>query len=100
MGNSKAYFKMIPELADHFNVSVDYLLGRGDRETYNLTNITNSVVSQGNNSKSTGQSIFFKNSKEEELLRIFRLLTVKEQNKILNYAFTLEEEFTDNKSDS
>ena len=46
-GNSKSYFKIIPELSEYFNVSADFLLGRtNDPLPQNINNpvINNKVM--------------------------------------------------------
>ena len=94
-GKSAAYFKMIPELCNHFQVSADYLLERSD----NITNINNSVVAQGQNAKAINKTNNIENNhtnqnstlEETELLRIFNSLDVRGRLKILNLAFELEE---------
>ena len=67
-GKREPNFSTIQKLADYFNVSVDYLLGRTEEIT-----ATNETISE-------------LNIKEEEILEIFRKLNEEKQNKVIGYA--------------
>lgn len=78
------------KIADYFNVSVDYLLGRADttREinSHNTIRGNNNIIGNGNN-------ICEKPSEQETaLLNIFKKLDVIRQAQLLSYAAELEKE--------
>lgn len=74
-------------LANSLNTSVDYLMGWSDNSVSVGTN--NGVI--GSNSGDI--HIETASSKEEEeLLRIFKKLNVRQRNKLLTLAFELEED--------
>jgi len=79
------------KIADYFKVSTDYLLGRTEGDNFNANAITNSVIAQGHNSNAVNGSDPSMTTKELELFRIFRMLNTKEQNQILQVAFSLED---------
>lgn len=75
-------------LADHLEISVDYLLGRTG--TYTASHISNSAVAQGNNSKAiNGKGDT--SMEEAELFRIYSMLNPKQRHKLMGLAFELEE---------
>ena len=81
------------KLAEFFNVTIDYLLGRSEDNggIYYASNINGSNVVQGNGSVTIGENTEI--SKEEaEILRIYNDLDVRGRNKLLNFAFELEDE--------
>ena len=89
----------LTRIADYFDCSVDYLLGRTDEPalTSNIIdgNITDSAVVQDshhNNVTINGSSERKLTDEETELLRLFNFLDVRRRTKILDLAFTLEEE--------
>ena len=69
-------FKTIEKLADFFDVSVDFLLGRNN-EALSTPDYTSNKVSPA------------LSETEQELIRIFRSVSVREQTKILSYAFEI-----------
>lgn len=80
------------ELAEFFEVTIDYLLGRSEERTYSYhaSNIKDSQFVQGNGSVIIGSN--FRISKEEaEILRIYRLLDVRDRAKLISVAFELED---------
>lgn len=87
---------IICKLADLFNCNPAYLMG-WTADCHEIQSaITNSAVVQGNNAS----TLIVKNGSVHEheisdqaveLLRIFELLTVKEQTELLSFAFELEE---------
>ena len=80
-------------LADFFGVTLDYLLGRtADRNnSYFASNISGSNFVQGSGSVSIGD-IETTTKEEAELLRIYRALDVRRRAKLLNAAFSLEDD--------
>lgn len=81
-------------LADLFGVSLDYLLGRtAERNSsYFASNISGSNFVQGSGTVSVVEADA--TTKEEaELLRIYRALDVRSRAKLLNAAFSIEDEF-------
>jgi len=91
-GRLKPSFEAIVKIADYFNVSVDYLIGR--TENILASNITNSAVAQGNNSKAINGNEAEKahTAEEMKLLEIFNMLDAKKRHKLMGVAFELEEE--------
>ena len=86
--------KTAAELADFFGVSLDYLLGRtNDRNnSYFASNINGSNIVQGNGSVTVNDGDV--SSKEEaELIRIYQSLDVRGRAKLLNAAFSIEDEY-------
>ncbi|GHU59292.1 hypothetical protein AGMMS49975_26730 [Clostridia bacterium] len=79
-------------LANFFDVSVDFLLGRTDerRSVYNATNIPDSQLVQGNGTIEVNGGRTFLSREESELVRVYRVLGVKDGLKLLDYAFKLE----------
>lgn len=89
----------VARIADYLDCSVDYLLGRTNEPslTANIINgnITDSAVVQDshhNNVTINGSSERKLTDEETELLRLFNFLDVRRRTKILDLAFTLEEE--------
>jgi transcriptional regulator with XRE-family HTH domain len=100
-GVSKTYYNNLAKIADYFNVSADYLLGRGtnfingsvsgnaivqgiNRGNVNINgNVNQSDIKQLRSGKLCEE--------EEELLKIYRKLNLKNRNKLLSLAFELEE---------
>ena len=84
---------MAESLADFFGVTLDYLLGRtADRNnSYFASNISGSNFVQGSGSVSIGD-IETTTKEEAELLRIYRALDVRRRAKLLNAAFSLEDD--------
>jgi transcriptional regulator with XRE-family HTH domain len=92
-GKSKPSSDAIIRLADYFNVSADYLLGRTHESTFTASNISNSAVVQSVNNS----SVTVNNGSEQllsdelsELIRIYNSLDVKKRMKMLQFAFSLE----------
>lgn len=95
----------LSKLADYFNVSVDYLIGKTDEQTntYHANNINSNFV-QGDNSG----SISIKNieqkpkeiqqndlSKEEiGILKVYRSLDIRDRAKFMNFVFDMEDKVT------
>lgn len=87
----------VSAVASFFGVSPLWLLGESENRSGTANNIQNSAVVQGSNAT----TLIVRNGKdsettlseqEAELLRIYRLLSVKGQTKLLSYAFGLEAE--------
>ena len=96
-------------LADYLDISIDYLLGRTEKQsnTYysnNINNMNDSSVIQGSNSGSISiKNIEHKSketqqndlSKEEtEILNIYRSLDVRNRTKFMNFVFEMEDKTT------
>jgi len=89
----------LAKIADYFGCSVDYLLGRTNEPSL-ATNIIDgnatksAVVQSSHHSNVTinDNSGCQLTDEETELLRLFNFLDVRRRTKILNLAFTLEEE--------
>ena len=105
VGKSKPSTDELCILADYFNVSADYLLGRTNEQTNNCysNNISDNSFNnfmQGNIIKgdtsisvpsSTNKSTQL--SKEEtEILDIYRSLDIRNKSKFLNMIFDIEKE--------
>ncbi len=92
----------LSKLADYFNVSVDYLIGKTDEQTniYHANNINSNFV-QGNNSgsisikniehnlKETQQNNLSK--EEEEILNVYRALEARDRTKFMNFVFEMQD---------
>lgn len=86
------------KLAEFFNVTIDYLLGQSEDNSgiYYANNIKGSNFVQGNGSVTIdGKSEISK--EEAEILRIYNDLDVRGRNKLLNFAFELEDESKETK---
>ena len=87
------------KIADYLGCSVDYLLGRTD-DPLPLSNIIGGDVTGGTVVQATHHSSVVVHNggerpltdEEAELLRLFNAVDVKRRMKLLNLAFTLEEE--------
>lgn len=77
------------KIADYFNVSVDYLLGRtstfSDINSHNTISGDNNIIGNGN---SVGEKL---SEQEKALLDIFKKLNVIEQARLLSFAAELAE---------
>lgn len=95
----------LSKLADYFNVSVDYLIGKTEEQTNihyvnNINDINDSNFIQGNIIKgdtsisvpsSTNKSTQL--SKEEtEILNIYRSLEARDRTKFMNFVFEMQDE--------
>ena len=96
----------LSKLADYFNVSVDYLIGKTDEQmnTHHSNNINSSFV-QSNGSVTLGSvsvgSTFNSNSndislsKEEiGILEVYRSLDIRDRAKFMNFVFEMEDKAT------
>lgn len=86
-------------IADYLNCSVDYLLGRTDEPSSTSNVIGGSVNGGAVVQGSHHSSVVVHNggereltAEEAELLRLFNAIDVKRRMKLLNLAFSLEEE--------
>ncbi len=91
-GKKQPSREVAESLADFFEVTLDYLLGRtAERNnSYFANNISGSNLVQGSGSVSISD-IETTTKEEAELLRIFRALDVRERARLLNTAFALED---------
>ena len=91
-GKKQPSREVAESLADFFEVTLDYLLGRkAERNnSYFANNISGSNLVQGNGSVSISD-IETTTKEEAELLRIFRALDVRERARLLETAFALED---------
>ena len=93
----------LSKLADYFNVSVDYLIGKTDEQmnTHHSNNINSSFV-QSNSSVTLGSvsvgSTFNSNSndislsKEEiGILEVYRSLDIRDRAKFMNFVFDMDD---------
>lgn len=97
----------LSKLADYFNVSVDYLIGKTDEQTniYHTNNINSNFV-QGNNSGSISiknieqkpKEIQQNNLSKEEIgiLEVYRSLDIRDRAKFMNFVFDMEDKATKN----
>ncbi len=89
----------VTRIADYFGCSVDYLLGRTDEPSLS-SNVIGGDISGGTVVQGTHHSsVVIHNGNERtltdeevELLRLFNAVDVKRRMKLLNLAFSLEEE--------
>ncbi len=91
-GKKQPSREVAESLADFFEVTLDYLLGRtAERNnSYFANNISGSNLVQGNGSVSISD-IETTTKEEAELLRIFRALDVRDRARLLETAFALED---------
>lgn len=97
----------LSKLADYFNVSVDYLIGKTEEQTNihyvnNINDMNDSNFIQGNNNGSISiKTIEHKPEKtynkdlsneETEILNIYRSLNIRNKNKFLNFILDMEKE--------
>ena len=81
-------------IADYFDVSVDYLLGRSESRNQTVNgNISKSAFVQGTNQGTVSYTDSKTCNIESNLHRIFEKLDFEGQLKLLNLAYTLETEF-------
>lgn len=84
--------KIIIALANFFSVSTDYLLCLSDNPQ-RQANISNSTIVQHNNLKQSNINIKNEqnlNPQAKELINIFEKLDLRNQTKLLSFAFELE----------
>lgn len=80
-------------LASFFNVTIDYLLGESSEPgIYNASGITGSNLIQGSGTITVNHSDSL-TKEEAELLRIYQSLDVRGRAKLLNAAFSIEDEY-------
>ncbi len=86
------------KIANYFNCSVDYLLGRTNEPAQTANVIDGSLAGstdiQGshNSNITVNSSELSLSDEEKELLRLFRSFDVRQRIKILNLAFSIESE--------
>ncbi len=91
-GRANPDMQTAKNLADFFNVTIDYLLGQSEEnKVYYASNINDSNFVQGSGSV-TIENKEALSKEESEILRIYRNLDVRGRTKFLNYAFELEDE--------
>ena len=72
-GHRQPDFNTLIKLADYFNVTVDYLIGRENEKTILQSTTHTPALTQF----------------ENELLTIFRKMDIHAQNKLIGYAYAL-----------
>ena len=103
VGKSKPSTDELCILADYFNVSTDYLLGRTNKQTNNI--IDNNVI-QGKSSVALNGSVFNSGSistsistdknkdlseEETEIVEIYRSLNIRDKSTFLNFILNMED---------
>ena len=109
-GKQKPSLEAVNKIADYFDCSVDYLLGRTDNPNRQSTtnNISGSITGNNNSNNIVSSnlgSVVVHNGQESplseeanKLIEIYNALDVRRRIKLLDTAFTLEEEIKgDNK---
>ena len=96
---AKPNIETVQKIADHFGVSVDYLLRDESSPSFNIAgNISNAAIMQGNASGNvsisnggspTGNEL---TDQESEVLRIFRTLDMRKKNTVLTYLYEIEDQ--------
>ena len=87
----------IKKIADHFGVSIDYLVRGEDNSHQRIVATERSIIMQGNagnNVVSSGGSASVGNGlteQEQEILRIFRGLDMRKKTAFLSYGYELED---------
>ena len=85
---SKPNAETILKLSTYFGVSVELLM-EDDRDAF--ISATNSVVvSRNSGSISVGSTQL--SDMEQEILRIFRLLDMRDKNRVMSYLYNIEDE--------
>lgn len=96
-GRANPDTQMSKNLADFFNVTIDYLLGQSEDNggIYYANNINGSNLVQGCGSVSIerAEPISSISEEEAEILRIYRSLDIRGRAKILNVLFSIEDEY-------
>ena len=108
VGKSKPSADDICILANYFNVSTDYLLGRTNTQatTYSVNNINDGSVVQGNGSVFGNASISVASTSENDsnnislskeeigILDLYRSLDIRDRAKFMNFVFDMEDKAT------
>lgn len=90
------YTLNLAKIADYLNISIDYLLGRNPTQQITVKNANDNigVVGQANapvtihNNTKSDLSV-----QEQDLLRIYNAANGKQQMKIMDFIYQIEEEF-------
>ena len=78
----------LTKIADYFNVSTDYLLGRTDTPTTNTGNNISGNSNNGNNSISISSKPEEKNdSTTEEFIQVFKNMNLADRVAVMQFAF-------------
>lgn len=99
------------KIADYLDCSVDYLLGRTDNLNSKsiTTNVSGSITGNNNNnnivSSNLGSVVIHNDGQESplsdeatKLIEIYNTLDVKKRHRLLDLAFTLEDEMKENET--
>lgn len=84
----------VMKIAEFFDVSTDYLLYGKQTAPNSIGNVTSSAIAQGNNGSHVSISNGQQNNLQElelELLRISKILGMKNKMKLIQFAYELEE---------
>ena len=93
-GKTNPDIKTAGKLAELFGVSLDYLLGQETdikNNSFYSGNICDSNFIHNNNGSMTVTSDIKISKEESEILRIYRILDVRDRAKLMNTAFELED---------
>lgn len=92
--NNSPSIKRIRAIADYFNVSIDYLIGRAEQQTKIEQNVSNNVLNDKsigiNNVQNVGSSL------SKELLTEFEKLSFKDKSYIMSMIAELNEPIDQN----
>lgn len=83
-------YETIIKLSEILHCTPSYLLGWDENK--DLINCNNSIIANGNYSTAISIKNLEFTPQENELLKIYRNLDIKNQTKLLSYAFELENE--------
>ncbi len=104
VGKSKPTAEELCTLANYFNVTIDYLVGRTDEKinthyenNVSGINFSNLIHGSGSVTVNSSNNDYKKLTKEEtEILNIYRLLDARDRTKFMNFIFEMEDKIEKN----
>ena len=100
-GKSKSYKKYLIEIAEFFNISIDYLVYGSLVPAFKVDNSTVGIVginSNGTVNMYAEEEVSEVSNLDSELLTIFHNLPLKEQHQFIVVAYEFEENYLKSKS--
>ena len=82
----------LQSIADFFNVGVDELLGRETHVNNNVNSNNGVVIGQAGDSLTIHTDELTLSAQERDLIRIYKTIDCKQQIKLMQFAYELEEE--------
>ncbi len=104
VGKSKPTAEELCTLANYFNVTIDYLVGRtGEKinthyeNNVSGINFSNLIHGSGSVTVNSSNNDYKKLTKEEtEILNVYRLLDARDRTKFMNFIFEMEDKIEKN----